>query len=531
MGYGQTGYGAPASTPTPPPSTPNLQGVTDVGNTTTNDLVVSDGVNTMRVEDSALVRDIGSFETVVNFTNPTANRTQTHQDASGTIALLEDLPASATASGTNTYAATLSPAITAYDNDLRVWIRFTNANTGASTLNLNGLGARTIVKNSTQALIQGDIIAGQILNLAYDGTNFQVVNPVGARTVGLGNTLFVSTSAPVANNSNSRATAIGRIDLPFQSLASAIAVMASGDTIVVYSSTISESVNFSAVASASLILINSTIIGAWTGLIATSLYINMQGNSGITNCNLVFGNQTLNIQGGTITNSGTGINLQLLNTTANIEGVRFVNTSTGTNIDVRNGNMYFNSCRFRSTSATSALLVAGGGCVAMFDNCKIVSSGTGVAVDINQVSYPIFNNCYIRANSNHAVFSGAGGVNAEFNNCEIIANANRAIFSDADNLGGVFTNCFIYGVDVCFRGTTSSSRITRFSFYNCRMYATTGEIFSAGEPSGVGTKCLVRNTDTNKAITALQIASTGFVVSNANTDTTMTLPNNLTLLS
>lgn len=82
---------------------------------------------------------------------------------------------SATASGTNTYTATISPAITAYSSGQRWFIKFTNANTGAATLNLNSLGAIPIKKNGNTALAANDILAGQILCLGYDGTNFQLV--------------------------------------------------------------------------------------------------------------------------------------------------------------------------------------------------------------------------------------------------------------------------------------------------------------------------------------------------------------------
>lgn len=83
-----------------------------------------------------------------------------------------------TASGTNTYTATITPAINTYAG-LRVYVLFTNANTGSSTINFNGLGAITIKKNSTQNLESGDIKNGQIKLIAYDGTSFQLVG-IGA---------------------------------------------------------------------------------------------------------------------------------------------------------------------------------------------------------------------------------------------------------------------------------------------------------------------------------------------------------------
>ena len=78
----------------------------------------------------------------------------------------------ATATGTNTYAATLSPVPSSYTNGLAVKIKFSNANTGAATLNLNSLGAKSIVKDASTALDSGDIAAGSTHWLIYDSTNF-----------------------------------------------------------------------------------------------------------------------------------------------------------------------------------------------------------------------------------------------------------------------------------------------------------------------------------------------------------------------
>lgn len=84
-----------------------------------------------------------------------------------------------TASGTDTYAATLNPAISAYTTNQKIFIKFTNANTGPATLNLNSLGAKNIKKSGSSALASGDIAAGQILSLIYDGTNFQLIGGGG----------------------------------------------------------------------------------------------------------------------------------------------------------------------------------------------------------------------------------------------------------------------------------------------------------------------------------------------------------------
>jgi len=78
----------------------------------------------------------------------------------------------AVATGTNTYAITITPAPTAYAAGNAYVVKFTNGNTTAATLNVNGLGATSIVKGAATALVSGDIPAGRICVLIYDGTNF-----------------------------------------------------------------------------------------------------------------------------------------------------------------------------------------------------------------------------------------------------------------------------------------------------------------------------------------------------------------------
>jgi hypothetical protein len=80
----------------------------------------------------------------------------------------------ADAAGSDTYAVTLSPAPTAYTTGMVVNFKAQTANTGAATLNVNGLGAVTIKRNNDKDLLTGDIEASQIVTVIYDGTNFQM---------------------------------------------------------------------------------------------------------------------------------------------------------------------------------------------------------------------------------------------------------------------------------------------------------------------------------------------------------------------
>jgi len=53
------------------------------------------------------------------------------------------------------------------------------ANTGASTLNVNGLGAKDIKKNGSADLAANDIKSGQVVTVIYDGTQFQMISQIG----------------------------------------------------------------------------------------------------------------------------------------------------------------------------------------------------------------------------------------------------------------------------------------------------------------------------------------------------------------
>lgn len=76
------------------------------------------------------------------------------------------------------YVVTIPIAITSYTSGLQIVFMAANTNVGASTINANGLGAKTIKKRVTDDLGPGDIIAGQIVVISYDGTNFQLQSAI-----------------------------------------------------------------------------------------------------------------------------------------------------------------------------------------------------------------------------------------------------------------------------------------------------------------------------------------------------------------
>ena len=94
------------------------------------------------------------------------------------------------ASGTNAYTLALPPSAFLPANygdgattTMLVLVKFTNANTGPSTLEITtmGLAAQAIKKDVSTALAAGDIAAGDVHLLAFDGTNWQLLttHPTG----------------------------------------------------------------------------------------------------------------------------------------------------------------------------------------------------------------------------------------------------------------------------------------------------------------------------------------------------------------
>ena len=82
----------------------------------------------------------------------------------------------ATASGTDTYTATIT-GVTSYADGDAYLIRFTNGNTTNCTLNINSLGAINLYRNNDGALIGGDIQANGEMLCVYNSTNnnFQTI--------------------------------------------------------------------------------------------------------------------------------------------------------------------------------------------------------------------------------------------------------------------------------------------------------------------------------------------------------------------
>jgi len=91
------------------------------------------------------------------------------QVQSGVVSLIQSI------SGADTITGLLSPSLLAYAAGQTFRFVSAVANTGAVTLNINSLGAKSITKLGTTALTANDIPSGAVVEVIYDGTQFQLI--------------------------------------------------------------------------------------------------------------------------------------------------------------------------------------------------------------------------------------------------------------------------------------------------------------------------------------------------------------------
>lgn len=78
----------------------------------------------------------------------------------------------------NTITVSLNTPLASYSAGMPIiLVKIANTNTGATTININGLGAKAVVLPNSGALIGNELYTGMLAMFAYDGTNAQLLNP------------------------------------------------------------------------------------------------------------------------------------------------------------------------------------------------------------------------------------------------------------------------------------------------------------------------------------------------------------------
>lgn len=155
-------------------------------------------------------------------TNPTANLPMNNNRHTGVSAAtartdyaqaaqVQDgaLQALTSPAGTDTITATAPLSMSAYVTGQRFSFTAAATNTGAVTININSIGAKSITKRGTTALVAGDIQSGERIVIEYDGTRFQLV---GAKSGSIGGEIVfsgvISPSQITSNQNNYAPTGI-----------------------------------------------------------------------------------------------------------------------------------------------------------------------------------------------------------------------------------------------------------------------------------------------------------------------------------
>ena len=134
-----------------------------------------------------------------------ANRTSypsAGQVQDGTFAYLTSV------AGTNTITALAALSMNALVAGQVFRFIVAATNTTAVTLNINSIGAKSITKNGTTTLTANDLVINSIVEVIYDGTQFQLVNPAniipsGVITMWSGSIASIPAGWYLCNGSNS----------------------------------------------------------------------------------------------------------------------------------------------------------------------------------------------------------------------------------------------------------------------------------------------------------------------------------------
>jgi len=134
--------------------------VMDAGGRTPYEIWVNGGVNYKFVLKTSAGVTIGTYDNVPAIDDPS---------------VFNNL---ITVTGTDALLGTSTPPYTAYVAGMTLSFVPVNVNTGAVTIDVDGLGAKEITVGTSSPLSGGELVVGQIANIEYDGTRFQLAKAV-----------------------------------------------------------------------------------------------------------------------------------------------------------------------------------------------------------------------------------------------------------------------------------------------------------------------------------------------------------------
>jgi hypothetical protein len=214
-------------------------------------------------------------------------------------------------SGTNSMTATAALGMSAYVVGQRFFFVAPSTNTSACTININAIGAKAITKNGTTALVAGDIVSGAIVQVVYDGTQFQLLNPTalpsGVITLWSGSVASIPGGWYLCNGSNGTPDLRDRFIVGAGSTYAVAATGGTADAIVVSHTHTAD---------------NATLTGSINGTTNTTRFSSPSG--------ILSGSNTTTADGGTPNTSG----FQTLNINATHTHTINSTGSSGTNANL-----------------------------------------------------------------------------------------------------------------------------------------------------------------------------------------------------
>jgi hypothetical protein len=125
----------------------------------------------------------------------------------------------------NTLVVSLSPALAEYKAGLVVHVLVNKSSTSASTINFNGLGAKSITHVDGAALVADDLVGGELAMLGYDGTKFQKLG-IQAGILSANTTYFVNGTTGSDTLYNGLSATVSGSAGPFATIQKAVNVVA-----------------------------------------------------------------------------------------------------------------------------------------------------------------------------------------------------------------------------------------------------------------------------------------------------------------
>ena len=360
----------------------------------------------------------------------------------------------ATVTGTDTIAGTLTPTPTAYATGNLFSFVAANTNTGAATINLNSLGAKSITKLGSTALVAGDIVSGRVYLIEYDGTRFQLINPTPTSgtvtSVAATVPTFLSVAGSPITSSGTLALTLSGTALPTTSGGTGLSSFTANG--VVYASSTSALATGSALTfDGAQLGVNGITVGRGAGAVSTNtavgasaLAANTTGASGVA-----IGNGALQSNTTGFGNTAVGYQAAYSNTTGVVDAFGYfaLQSNTTGNYSVAFGSQSLTS---NTTGGDNSALGFG----ALYSNTT-GSSNTGIGRAALFNTTTASNNTAVGYQAGYGITTGSSNTYIGYAATQSGATVTNEVVVGASLTGKGSNTAFIGGTSGAYNGANS----------------------------------------------------------------------------